>query len=279
MKPRYPIFVPTKGRYAAPYTIRALEQIGVSFHPVVQPQERDAYASIVGDPSQIIVLPHDIDGLVPTRNWIWDYAQKLEVPRFWTFDDNIRAFYRLYQNTFARFTNASFLLAIEDFADRYENLAICGMQYFMFVKRKQKIAPLVLNTRIYSNMLIETNIPYRNRGIYNDDTDLCLRVLKDGLCTAEFQAFLVEKLTTMTVKGGNTPIYQGDGRLKMAQSLKEQHPDVTEIVWKWGRWQHQVDYRPFKANRLKLKEGVTIPQGVNEYGMKLVNKSKTAAKN
>jgi len=56
----------------------------------------------------------------------------------------------------------------------------------------------------------------------------------------------------------------------MAQSLQRQHPDVTKIIWKWNRWQHQIDYRPFKKNRLVKKKGVEIPQGVNNYGMKLV---------
>lgn len=118
-------------------------------------------------------------------------------------------------------------------------------------------------------MLIRTDIPYRNRGVYNDDTDLCLQVLKDGWCTALFYAFLIDKLTTMTVKGGNTDIYQGDGRLKMAQELQQRHPDVTTITWKWGRWQHQVDYRPFKSNRPILRPGVVIPDGPNNYGMVL----------
>lgn len=44
---------------------------------------------------------------------------------------------------------------------------------------------------------------------------------------------------------------------------------MTKTVWKWGRWQHQVDYRPFKGNQLRLKPGVTIPEGVNNYGMVL----------
>lgn len=75
----------------------------------------------------------------------------------------------------------------------------------------------------------------------------------------------------MTMKGGNTDeLYQGDGRLKMAQSLVAQHPDVTRIVWKWGRWQHEVDYRPFKNNRLILRPDAVIPDEPNEYGMKLV---------
>ena len=90
-----------------------------------------------------------------------------------------------------------------------------------------------------------------------------------------FYAFLAEKAATMSMKGGNTEaLYKlndgQDGRLLMAQSLREQHPDVVKITRKWGRWQHQVDYRPFKNNQLRRKPGVEIPKGVNNYGMVLV---------
>jgi len=79
----------------------------------------------------------------------------------------------------------------------------------------------------------------------------------------------------MTMKGGNTDqLYkqteQFDGRLEMAKSLQRQHPDVVKITRKWGRWQHQVDYRPFKNNRLVKRDDVVIPEEPNEYGMKLV---------
>lgn len=272
MNPKYPIFIPTKGRYETPLTIKAFEAIGVPFHPVVQPQEYDKYAAVIRDVSSIIVLPPEIDGLVPTRNWIWDYAQSLSTPYFWTFDDNIRVFYRLHKNAKIRLSSGTFLCAIEDFAERYENLAITGMQYQWFAKQKQKIPPLIVNTRVYSNMLIKTDIPYRNRGIYNDDTDLCLQVLKDGWCTVEFNAFLADKMTTMLVKGGNTPIYQGDGRLKMAQELRMRHPDVVKVIRRFGRWQHYVDYRPFRNNKFILKEGVVIPDEPNNYGMVLRKK-------
>lgn len=53
--------------------------------------------------------------------------------------------------------------------------------------------------------------------------------------------------------------------------LKREHPDVTQLVWKWNRHHHHVDYRPFNANRLRRKPGIEIPQGVNNYGMKLVH--------
>jgi hypothetical protein len=55
----------------------------------------------------------------------------------------------------------------------------------------------------------------------------------------------------------------------MAQSLVEQHPDVTRIAYKWGRPQHVVDYSGFKFNQFKLKPGVEIPKGINNYGLVL----------
>jgi hypothetical protein len=59
----------------------------------------------------------------------------------------------------------------------------------------------------------------------------------------------------MTMKGGNTDeLYRQntefDGRLEMARHLQRQHPDVTKIYHRWGRWQHQVNFRKFKNNVL-----------------------------
>jgi hypothetical protein len=75
----------------------------------------------------------------------------------------------------------------------------------------------------------------------------------------------------MTMGGGNTEdLYEvDDGRLKMAQSLVDQHPDVVCITEKWGRKQHQVNYRIFKSNKMVLKPGIKIPQDPDNYGMEL----------
>jgi hypothetical protein len=269
VNPKYPIFIPSKGRWESRLTSKALDRIGVPYICVVEPQELEAYSAVM-DSKKLIVLPFSNRGLVPTRNWIWDYAAKEGYPYFWTMDDNISKFYRYNKNQIIPVADGSILRAVEDFTTRYENVAISGLHYEMWVFRRASGAPLAINTRVYSNMFIRTDIPYRNRGVYNDDTDLCLRVLKDGWCTILFRAFLAKKIATMKLKGGMTPFYQGDGRLKMAQELQRAHPDVTKITWKWGRWQHQVDYRPFKGNLLKLKPGITIPDQPNEYGMKLI---------
>lgn len=272
MNPRFPIFVPSKGRWESRKTMLALDAIGVPYRAVVEEFEAKEYAAVLGE-EKLLIQPTHKSGLVITRNWIWDYALSLGAKRFWTMDDNIEGFYRLNRNIKIPVGDGTILRVIEDFAERYENLAICGMNYFMFASRKTRVAPFTLNTRVYSNMLIETDYrdprgkPYRNEGFYNDDTDLCLRVLKDGNPTVLFNAFLIMKSTTMTVKGGMTPHYLGEGRRKMAEELAAKHPDVTTVTRKWGRWQHRVDYSPFAGNWLRLRTDTEIATGVNDYGM------------
>jgi hypothetical protein len=274
VNPRWPVFVPTKGRSDSRLTIYMFDRLGVPYTIFVEPQEYDLYAAHVA-PDRIHVLPHRDKGLVVTRNYIWDYAASLGCEWFWTFDDNIDGLYRFTRNLKVPCADGTVMAVIEDFVQRYDNIAIAGMNYFMFVKRKYKIPPFILNTRIYSNMLVRTfakdrsGSPYRNATFFNDDTDLCLRVLKDGYCTVLFNAFLIYKMTTMTVSGGMTDYYEAtDRRLQFAEELQRAHPDVVRIVWKWHRWHHQVDYSRFTQG-LRRKPGLEIPDRVNNFGMVL----------
>jgi hypothetical protein len=271
MNPRYPVYVISKGRHESRLTSTALESLRVPYLIVIEPQEYEQYAAVI-DTTKILVLPFSNLGLgsIPARNWVWEHAIASGAQRHWILDDNIRCFARLNRNLKILVGSGTIFRAAEDFIDRYENVAIAGFNYWMFAKRKQLIPPYVANTRIYSCILLRNDLSYRWRGKYNEDTDLSLRALKDGWCTMLFNAFLADKITTMKMKGGNTDeLYQDDGRLRMAESLQEQHPDVTRISFKFGHVQHHVDYRPFRRNRLKLKAGVEVPQGVDNYGMRL----------
>jgi hypothetical protein len=195
-------------------------------------------------------------------------------------DDNIKAFYRLHCNRRLRVTGGGIFRAMEDFVDRYENIAIAGPHHIGFVSDNVTKKPFLLNTRVYSCSLIKTDLDYRWRGRYNEDTDLCLRMLKDGYCSVVFNALLMVKGATAYskgqkgMKGGNTDnVYNtGDHRLAFAQSLVDQHPDVARITWKFNRWHHEVDYSPFKRNKLVLKSGVTPTAHVNNYDMELMAK-------
>jgi len=254
--------------------------MGVDHTLVVEPQEADTYRR-ESKTVKLLVTPHHDEGVTVTRNFIWDYARDMGAKRYWSFDDNIQNFYRFNRNRQYIVHDGSILVAIEAFTDRYVNVPVSGMQYESFAQRRSPVKePFRLNTRIYSNMLIETlasnphGIPYRFETYFNEDTDLCLRMLKDGLCTILFNAFLIDKAATMKYDGGNTGNYQGDGRYKMALELQKAHPDVTTITRRWGRWQHLVDYRPFKGNKLIRRSGAKEKPGTDNYGISPLVKGK-----
>ena len=273
MNPEYPIYVISKSRWESRLTVKALLKRAIPHRVVIEPQEYDQYASVM-DEKTLLVLPFSNlgQGSIPARNWVWEHSVSEGHERHWILDDNIWTFYRLHQNIKFYTDSGATFKACEDFVNRFKNVALAGMQYDFFVPRKEARSPYILNTRIYSCILIKNDIPYQWRGRYNEDTDLSLRVLKDGWCTVLFNAFLAKKVMTMVMKGGNTDeLYKKDGRYQMALSLQKQHPDVAKIVRKWGRWQHSVDYKPFRGNLLIRNPDVKIPEGVNNYGMVLTH--------
>lgn len=275
MQPKYPCYIPSYKRWDTLHTARTLDYMRVPYYLVVQPDQYLQYAAVVNS-KKILVLPKPWwkpgEGLIHARNWIWEHAKDSGAKRFWQFDDNIQWFYRLHNNMKIPVNSGTIFRAAEDFVDRYENVGQAGFQYDYFAPRKKKMNPFILNTRVYSCTLNLTSINHRYDLVYNDDTDMSLKILGDGWCTILFLAFLCGKVPTMTIKGGNADIYKQkiDGRRKMAEALANRYPDIVQVVEKWNRIQHQVDYSSFKGNELKLIKGIKIQDKPDNYGMKLI---------
>jgi hypothetical protein len=276
---KYPICIPSKGRADCQTTGKALDKLGVDYKFFVEDLEYDEYCKYLGK-DKVVKMPFNNlgQGSVSARNFIWDWAKEQGHKRHWTVDDNIQGFARTNHTRRLQVDGGGFFKAMEEFVDRYKNIAMAGPHHVGFVKVGwSNIPPFLLNSRVYSCILLDTTLDYRWRGRYNEDTDLSLRLLKDGYCTMLFCALVMQKGTTSgakdakPMKGGNTDnVYiDGDNRRKFAESLKEQHPDVVEVTWKFNRWHHQVNYKPFKKNKLIKKEGVIISEGINNYGMVL----------
>jgi hypothetical protein len=294
VNPDYPIYIVSKGRWQSRLTSRALEYMNVPYHIVVEELEYGNYASVI-DPQKILILPQEYldnydtcddlgfskgKGPGAARNFCWEHSINHGAKWHWVMDDNLDAFHRLNRNIKAEVLDGTIFKCAEDFINRYDNIAIAGLNYYSFCKSTDDMPPYILNTRIYSCLLIRNDIPYRWRARYNEDTDLCLRVLKDGWCTLQFNAFLCGKVTTQRMKGGNmAEFYAKEGTLNKSKMLEELHPDVAKVVWKFNRWHHSVDYKPFKKNKLIKKEGLEIPDRINNYGMKLVDMERSYANN
>lgn len=284
MNPHFPLYIVSKGRAESRLTSKALEKMQVPYSIVIEEQEFDEYASVI-DEKKIVILDKRFQdeyevcddlgrtksiGPGAARNFVWQHSIEKGHDWHWVMDDNISGFYRLNKNLKVPVGDATIFRCMEDFCLRYTNIGMAGPNYFMFASRKNKMKPFAMNTRIYSCNFIRNDLPYRWRGRYNEDTDLSLRIMRDGLCTVQFNAFLQFKETTQTVKGGNSKeFYDDEGTMPKSKMLQEMHPDIARVAWRFGRWHHYVNYTPFKRNKLKRKKDCKIITGVNNYGMKL----------
>ncbi len=256
LKPKYPIYVISKGRSDICLTANMFIRDKVPFKLVVEPQEFDDYARYF-DKDIILTLPFSNLGLgsIPARNWVWQHAKATGAERHWIWDDNIRDMLYFHKGTRYLCSSILGILEVEKFTDRYENIAISGMNYESFTF--SATTPFIRNCRVYSNLLIHNDLPFEWRGRYNEDTDLSLQVLVAGWATVLLNVYMIRKARTMTMKGGNTDqLYAGDGRLEMARSLERAWPYVVETKRKFLRPQHHVKkaWRQFDTPLIRRKD-------------------------
>lgn len=285
-KPQYPIYIISKNRAETCYTSRFLVNMNQEHYIVVEEDQYDEYKKFNdSEYCKIITLPQKYldeydtcDDLGDTkskgpgaaRNFCWDHSISNNFKRHWVMDDNANeGFFYMWRNKKIKARTSTIFRVCEDFVDRYKNIGIAGLNYAKFCKESDKTPAYVLNTRIYSFLLIDNSIPFRWRGRYNEDTDLSLRVLKSGLCTLQFNTFLAGKATTQKIQGGNTEeFYSKEGTLPKSQMLESMHPDVAKVVWKFSRWHHQVDYSGFtqELQYVEMKDY----DNIDYYGLKII---------
>lgn len=287
-QPKYPIYVVSKGRYDFKgNTSNFLSRMGVKHYIVVEPQEVELYKQNM-NLNFCTVLELDMKykeeydvfdaemskgfgcGPGASRNFVKDHSIGLGAKWHWVLDDNIENFDRYWRGHKIYSHSPEIFSTVEDFVDRYENIGQAGLNYSKFCTGMSHQKPYTMNTRIYSFILNRNDLDYRWRGTWNEDTDLSLRILKDGWCTVQFNQMLAAKMTTQKVKGGNTAeFYKDNGTFLKSKMLENMHPDVAKVVWKFNRWHHEVDYSGFKQE-LKIKEEYkNIEEGINEHGQEM----------
>jgi hypothetical protein len=256
IKNRYPIFIISKGRWNKQLTAELFKKLDIDFYLVVEPKEYELYKQNYPD-FNYIITPENFSERgqlsIPVRNFVWEKAIEMNSGRHWIVDDNISDLvYSTGRNHYYLSDNGSwFFRCMEDFVDLFENVALAGPNYTFFEVNQKK--NFFLNTRVYSCILIKNDLQFRWRGKFNEDTDLSLNVLKTGYwVTVLFNKFLIKKVKTMVLKGGNTEEYKKTYlRYEFAYELFKNHPDVVKIVWRYNRWHHYIDYNIFQNPILK----------------------------
>ena len=254
---RYPIYIISKGRAYNPMTAKVFLKNDIPFKIAIEPQEADEYRKVIPEEC-ISILPFSNLGLgsYPARNWCWEDSIEKGFSHHHIFDDNIQSFARLSEGKRTyNYSPREAIHALETFTARFSNVAISGFNYAGFTTKTTK-KPFVINTHVYSGMMIRNDIPYRWRLKYNEDVDLCLQVLRDKWCTILLNAYLIDKTSTvMAMKGGNqAELYQNNNLEKKAlksYSLQKMWPEYVKVVVRFGRPHHFIAWGKHFKHGLK----------------------------
>lgn len=284
MEPRFPLYIPSKSRAETAKTPRFLDSINQPYKIVVEEQQYEDYNRFFPKEKLLILDPlyqknyetcdtgvpeTKSKGPGPARNFAWEHSISEGHDWHWVMDDNILLFAIMNKNNRHVVGDGTIFHAMEDFVLRYENIAMAGPNYWTFAHPRAKRPPFTLNTRIYSCNLIRNDLPYRWRGRYNEDTILSLDMIVGGWCTVQFNSLLQDKMHTQVLTGGNTEaFYAEEGTYPKSKMLYDEYPEITKIVWRFGRWHHFINYKVFKHGLIK-KDNIEIQPA--KYQFKLQN--------
>ena len=289
---RYPVYVISKNRPKMCKTSEFLSRMEVKHYVVVEEWQLGEYEETVGKSPFVTLLTipqrvfdeyethYDFEkygeerktGPGAARNWCWEHSMMNGFKAHHVLDDNENGGFLLADNIKWKLRTGAWIAAMEDHFDAHTNVKIAGPCYGKFATQNSYHKSHSYNTRIYSWLLIDNSLwneGIKWAGLYNEDTHICLMALKKGYATLQWNFYLQDKVTTQTMRGGNSEeFYDKEGTAKKSQMLADLHPDVAKVVWKFSRVHHEVDYSPFAKNDPGFDPSL-LPhgEGTYDYGM------------
>ena len=223
----HPIYIPSRQRSDTATTPRLLRDHGIPFLLMVEPRDADDYRAEFGD-DRVVVMDESDQGIAYVRNACLDHAREAGHVFHWQVDDNIRSFGLRINNKNVNGHPGQAFWLIEQVVGKYSNIGGGGMKHQAFAFAEN--LPVSLNRQVYTSMLLRTDTKARFRDGLIEDTDYNLQMLYDGWCTFLFNRVIMNKATTMTMKGGNTEIHHsGSGRIDRAVGLQQQWPGIFKL--------------------------------------------------
>ena len=255
-----PIFIPSRGRADITGAAAMLDKIGCpDYRIIVEQDEKAAYTNRWGS-ERVLVLPVEFQqaydpldghgqkyslGSGPSRNYAWHLAKEMGTPWHWLIDDNVTQVYRYGMDGVTVVSRGpEWFRDLEKYITQWVNVGMGGPQAESFVAhRHQNTRRAVKNTRIYSFNLIRTDMPFRWRGRWNEDTILSLDMLTRGWATILCYHYLMKKPESRRVKGGNTDELYKHGTGPKSRLLAAAYPKYVDVRYRFGRIHHFVNYK------------------------------------
>jgi len=232
MKTNHRIYIPSKGRADICQTAKLLDLYDIPYTLVVEPQDVHDYCK--HNNADMLKIDKNDMGIAYARNFIKKYSTAMGEKYHWQIDDNISSFKRRIDKKNVKDDPLVCLSGVENYVDKYKNIGAAGLKHVLFAWSAKDAK--AFNSQVYSCVLFNNALDLWWRDELIEDTDYSLQILFANYCTVIFNRLIIDKATTMKMKGGNTEIsHGGDGRRKRSENLQKQWPGIFKLTEQYGR--------------------------------------------
>ena len=227
----HPVYIPSKGRAHKCATAALLQQEGLPFYLVVEPQELEEYGRAFPDAS-FLALDRSDAGIWYARQRIMDHARAAGHAFHWQLDDDLRRF-----NEWNRPATALAALSFAGtFPERFQRIGMVSFALSQFAfAAKQEFRPY---GRAFNAVLINTqtghNYPDSWEYGAKEDAWLQVHMLRAGWATPIITRYSMEMKTPDGAGSGGCQdnLYALNRHVATAHNMHRLWPDFTLIVRK-----------------------------------------------
>jgi hypothetical protein len=233
---RYPIYIPSKGRWENTRTVDLLEKNKITnYFVVVEKPEAEKY-NVRPDGTngihakKLLVIPPAKGSSAPARNFCLEHAKKNGHKKIWMLDDDITNIYMHYKGKKCIAVSVlDCFERLENFSERATKVKAVGMRTSAsFLKDVKK--DLQFNCSLTSIYLLSVDT-FRFRGTMLVDMDYQLQILRAGYKTLRMENYAFTFITPTKITGGYYDIYTDDKkRLAAIKEFCKLNKDVDPTV-------------------------------------------------
>lgn len=199
MQQIYPILVPSKDRATTSTLLPILQESGLKFWFVVEPQDKSGYADQLGD-SKLLVMPENNQGLAYSRNYILDFARDKGFNWFWMLDDDITKFCISQNKRNLQVDIKTALCKAQNLLRINKSLGQAALEYQQY--SWSAVKPYAFNSYcdvcVCINTLLPKHLRFRDYVNLKLDRDFTLQVLAAG-----FKTLRTSKISFAAPKNGS----------------------------------------------------------------------------
>ncbi len=244
-----PIFIPSKGRAGNAKCVAKLQEEGVPFFLVVEPQDGIKYLTAYPK-ATMLYLEKDNGGIAYVRNFILNYVREKGFKWYWQLDDDINMMGFVKEKKVMKAPFGFVLNQAADLLSYVPDLAVGALEYQQFAWSATK--PYAMNsycdTCVFVN--VERTKSFQYRPDVKEDRDFVLQALSMGLQSARTSRFCFGSPKNGSNEGGLHDEYKAGLERTWSENMVKLWPGVCSLhTKKDGRPDVKVNWKLFKPGK------------------------------